>query len=129
MKLLARLLWFYFIGWPVGTIWLGVAWFLCVTLIGFPIGLWMIHQAPGIITFKQDGSWEEIEVQGRTAYIFEEMEQPGFLKRALWFLLVGWWLSFLWYTVASACAVTFVFIPVAFWMINRLPWVMTLHRS
>ncbi|QSG08575.1 Uncharacterized membrane protein, DUF307 [Halapricum desulfuricans] len=43
------------------------------------------------------------------------------------FVLVGWWLSLLWANAASLFAVTIVGIPVAIWMLNRLPYVTSLY--
>jgi hypothetical protein len=54
----------------------------------------------------------------------------GFLVRALYFVLVGWWFSALWLLTAwSLLGITFsVALPLAFWMFNRVGAVTTLRR-
>ena len=129
IELLLRLLWFYLIGLWLGSLWLGIAWLCCVSIILFPVGIWMIHRAPAIFTLKQEGKVKTFEYDGKAAYYLDEMEQPNLLIRMLWFVFFGWWVSGIWITVASALAATFIGLPVAFWMINRLPFIVTLHRG
>lgn len=54
--------------------------------------------------------------------------QHSLLVRAVYVLLVGWWLSLVWANVAAVLAVTVVGLPVAFWLFNRLPFVTSLYR-
>jgi uncharacterized membrane protein YccF (DUF307 family) len=54
--------------------------------------------------------------------------QRNLLVRALYFVFVGWWLSFLWANVANILAVTIIGLPVAIWMLHRLPFVLSLYR-
>jgi uncharacterized membrane protein YccF (DUF307 family) len=49
-----------------------------------------------------------------------------FLKRTLWFLLVGWWLALLWGLTAWLFCASFVLLPLGASMFNRLPQVLTL---
>jgi uncharacterized membrane protein YccF (DUF307 family) len=46
----------------------------------------------------------------------------------VYFVVVGWWLSWFWANVAAFLAVTIVGLPVALWMFNRLPYVTSLYR-
>ena len=46
----ARALWFLAIGWWVGAIYLGIAWFLSVLIITMPIGLYMFNRVGGVMT-------------------------------------------------------------------------------
>jgi uncharacterized membrane protein YccF (DUF307 family) len=46
--------------------------------------------------------------------------------RALWFVFVGWWASFLWMMLAWACSVSLLLMPISFWMFNRVPTITTL---
>lgn len=56
------------------------------------------------------------------------VQQPerAFLVRALYFVLVGWWLTFVWINVAWALNATLVLLPLGLWMLNRVPQVLTL---
>jgi uncharacterized membrane protein YccF (DUF307 family) len=52
---------------------------------------------------------------------------PGFLIRAIWFLFVGWWLSFWWISLAWLLNLTIIGLPVGLMMLNRVPTVLTLQ--
>lgn len=49
-----RALYFFFIGWELTGICLGVALFLCVTVIGLPLGLIIINHIPFLLTLKRN---------------------------------------------------------------------------
>jgi uncharacterized membrane protein YccF (DUF307 family) len=63
-----------------------------------------------------------------TAYL-RDKEQNPFVLRAVYFLLIGWWFSALWLTVAWALSASVIGLPFAFWMFNRIPAVITLART
>ncbi len=50
LPLWLRAVWFVFIGWWLGALYLTVAWGLCVIIIGLPIGLWMMNRVGGVMT-------------------------------------------------------------------------------
>ncbi len=56
------------------------------------------------------------------------IEQPpsSFLLRAIYFVLIGWWLTFLWINTAWILNATIILLPVGLWMLNRVPQVLTL---
>ncbi len=54
-----------------------------------------------------------------------ESNRP-WLLRAVYFVFIGWWLTFLWIDVAWALNATVVLLPLGLWMINRVPQVLTL---
>ncbi len=124
-NLLLRLIWFLLVGWWLGGIVSGFAWFLNVTIIGLPLGLWLIDRLPSVITLRPQGqSWrleEGVWRQGR--------EQRSFLSRAIYFLLIGWWFSGVWMALAYAFLVSVILIPLSFWMYGRVAAVTTLYRS
>jgi uncharacterized membrane protein YccF (DUF307 family) len=57
--------------------------------------------------------------------MIQEPRRP-FLLRAIYFVLVGWWLTFLWVNAAWALNATVVLLPLGLWMLNRVPQVLTL---
>lgn len=128
-NLILRIVYFYLIGLWLGAVWLKIAWLLCCSILGLPIGIWMVHKAPLLMTLKESGEWREVKVGSKTAYIFDEMPSPNFLVRAVYFLLIGWWFSWVWGVLALLISLTFLGLPISFWMINRLPWVTTLSRQ
>ena len=47
-----RVLWFIFIGWHVTFWWVLAAWLLNLTIIGMPLGLWMLNRVPLVLTLR-----------------------------------------------------------------------------
>ncbi len=128
--LLLRALWFIFVGLWLGGIVTAAAWALNVTIIGLPLGLWILNRIPTVMTLRP--LRRELAVErgqdGRGMVRVTTRPQASFVVRAVWFLLVGWWLSGLWAGVAYVAAATILGLPIAFWMYDRLPAVTTLFR-
>jgi uncharacterized membrane protein YccF (DUF307 family) len=125
-NIVIRLIWFILVGWWLGGIVSAIAWFLVVIIIGLPIGLWLINRLPSIITLRpQEQQWH---VDERGALRQGQPQHP-FLLRAVYFLLVGWWLSGLWLAAAYALLVIIIGLPISFWMYGRIGAVTTLYRS
>jgi len=55
-------------------------------------------------------------------------DQRSLVVRAVYFLLVGWWLTLLAINVAWILNVTIVLLPVGIKIINRVPYLLTLKR-
>ena len=51
-----------------------------------------------------------------------------FLVRAIYFLLIGWWFSAIWLAVAWALHVSIIGMLLGFWMLNRVPAIVSLRR-
>mgnify|MGYP001377373163 CR=1 FL=1 len=128
---LVQLLWFAFVGIWLGEIWMAVAWFLMVTIIGIPFGVLMLNKIPKVIalrepeqqmkyTYRQNGEVERREI---------EPEQVNIVLRGLYFLLIGWWFSALWMQAAYALCVSIIGLPLGFWMFDRVPAVLSLRRD
>jgi uncharacterized membrane protein YccF (DUF307 family) len=129
--LLLRALWFVFVGFWLGGIVTAAAWALNVTIILLPLGLWMLNRIPTVMTLRPMRRRLTVDRAADGAEVVHQIADPHqapFLIRALWFLLVGWWLSGIWAGVAYVAAVTIVGLPIAFWMYDRLPAVTTLFR-
>lgn len=127
---MGRLLWFVLVGWWATFIWINVAWALNTTIIFLPLGLWMINRVPQIMTLHTETTLIE-PVQrpdGSLRWHERAVAQEPFVLRALWFALIGWWLSFFWANLAWAFATTIIGLPVGIWMLNRLPTMTTLRR-
>lgn len=126
---LVTLLWFVFVGWWLSGLWAVVAWVLIVSIIGMPLGLMMLNRLPLIATLRRPASRYRVETTGEgTLVSAAPVEQRPFVLRAIWFLLVGWWLSALCLTIAWGASVTLIGLPVAIWLYNRIPAITTLAR-
>lgn len=119
---LVQILWFVFVGSWFGALWVAVAWVLLATIIGAPLGAAMLNQVPQVMALR---GRRVVEVRG--GRIFEQ-SQPNMLLRILWFVLVGWWASALWMSLAYAACLTIVLMPLGFWMFDVTPWVVSLKR-
>ena len=74
---------------------------------------------PTVLTLKEPRSLADPEAAAG---------QRSLAVRALYFVLVGWWLGWLWANVASFLAITIVGLPLAIPMFDRLPYVTSLYR-
>ena len=117
-SLLVRAVWFVVVGWWLTGLWLSVAWLLNVTIIGIPLGITMINKVPLVLSLKR-----------RDRLVTEDGggSQYSLPVRAVWFVFVGWWASGVWTGVAYTLTLTIVGIPLAVWMYNKLPFVVSLY--
>lgn len=125
-NLLIRILYFVLVGIWFSGIWATVAWFLCITIIGLPFGLWMLNRLPQVTTLKAQNN--DLVVLPSGQVLQKSKEQVPFILRAIYFLLIGWWFSALWMAAAWALCTVIIGIPFGFWMFNRVPAVITLAR-
>ena len=112
-----RALWFVFVGLWAGQAWLLVAWLLNLTLIGLPAGMWMLNQLPQVMTLRQ---------QRRGVQMLAGRSNVPFVARAIYFVLVGWWLSLLWVELAWLASALLIGLPLGFLMFERVGTVATL---
>jgi uncharacterized membrane protein YccF (DUF307 family) len=125
-NIIIRALWFIFLGWEITAVWLLVAWILNVTVVFLPVGLKMISLTPKVLTLKDIQKAKEMR-DGEIRSV--EAEQRSILVRAIYFVLVGWWLSLIWMVIGYLLCLTILGLPFGIWMLNRLPEVTTLYRS
>lgn len=125
---LLRVIWFFLFGWELTAAWIFIAWALNLTIIGLPLGLWMIDRVPQVLTLKsRSGAWV---ANGKTGDVhFEGVRQTPFLLRAIYFLLIGWWFSLVWAIVAYVLCLTIIGAPLGIPMLQALPLITTLHRN
>jgi uncharacterized membrane protein YccF (DUF307 family) len=118
-SLLVRALWFVVVGWWVTPVVVNVAWALNATIIFIPLGIKLINLVPTVLTLKEPRSRSDPE---------RARGQRSLLVRAVYFVFVGWWASLAWANVAAFFAMTVVGLPIAVWMLDRLPLVTSLYR-
>ena len=129
---MVQVLWFLFIGWWAGQIWIALAWLAMLTILGIPLGVMMLNKIPQVIALR--GQEETLAVTvtqvGDTTIVTTGGEKPqrNILLRALYFVFVGWWLSALWMEVAYLLCVTIIGMPLGFWMFDKVPALVSLRR-
>jgi uncharacterized membrane protein YccF (DUF307 family) len=125
-----RAVYFVLIGWWLTGLWSALAWALMASIIGLPIGLWMVNRLPQVLALMPARmvAVTTIGPDGQRATVVGPVAERPFLLRAVYFLLIGWWLSAIWMGAAWVCAVSIVGLPLALWLYNRVPLVMTLKR-
>ena len=128
MLFLLRAIWFFVFGWELTGVWVLVAWALNASIIGLPLGLWMIDRVPQVLTLKaRPGVVVTDMADGRSQ--FQPASNVNFLIRAVYFVLFGWWFSLLWAALAWLLCATIIGLPLGIVMLNGLPTVTTLAVS
>ena len=128
--MLGRAVWFVFVGWWLTAIMSAMAWFAMVTLIGLPLGIYLINHIPTYLTLRP-----------RTVQLRWVMDQAGFSRlvevrlpqtawwiRFIWFLVVGWWASAIVMVIGYLLIAVIITLPIGLWMYNRVPLVASLYR-
>jgi uncharacterized membrane protein YccF (DUF307 family) len=124
--LLIRGLYFILFGLWFSGVWAAVAWVLCVTIIGLPFGLWMLNRLPQVTTLQAQR--QDLVITSAGTVYTADMRQHPFLLRAVYFVLIGWWLSAIWIGIAWALCATVIGLIPGFWMLNRTPAIVSLAR-
>ncbi|MBF0410273.1 MAG: YccF domain-containing protein [Candidatus Riflebacteria bacterium] len=127
--LILRIVWFVFIGLPLGWTCIQIGWFLMLTIIGIPISLWLFGKIPMIMTLQLKVE-DRYKLNLRENEVFlNNTDQYSMLIRIPYFILIGWWFSYIWINLAYILTATVIGLPFGFWMFNRLPFVVFLTKS
>lgn len=139
---LVRALYFLFVGWWLGLVWLHIGFMLCCLVVTLPLGLIMLNRMPQIMTLKPSNTSTTVNVsntmmsspggplmQTNVNVTVGGQQQHNFLVRAIYFVLIGCWAGYLWAWLAYFCCFTVFLLPVGFIMFNSLPAVLTLRRN
>ena len=128
--LLVRALWFILVGWWLTGIVSTIAWFAMITIIGLPLGIWLINRIPTVITLRPRTRQVQqmVDSAGFTRFVDVPVAQVSWVVRGVWFILVGWWASAIVMAIGYALIVLILTIPIGLWMYNRVPFVASLYR-
>jgi uncharacterized membrane protein YccF (DUF307 family) len=126
-----RALWFVFVGWWLTGFVMALAWAAGVTLIGLPITFYLANRIPTFLTLRPRREHFILVsgADGSQRYQRVETEQSPLLVRLAYFVLIGWWLSAFWMTAAWFLCATIIGLPLGLMMVNRVPFIFTLHRG
>jgi uncharacterized membrane protein YccF (DUF307 family) len=126
---LVQLLWFVFIGWWVGQIWIALSWILILSIIGIPLAIIMLNRLPKVIALREpDKQVSVVMREGAASVSTTSQKQVNILVRAIYFVLIGWWLSAIWMELAYFVCLTLIGLPIGFWMFDRVPALVSLRR-
>jgi uncharacterized membrane protein YccF (DUF307 family) len=129
-NIFVRAIWWLFIGsWASGVA-VAIAWLALITIIGIPLGIWIINRLPSILTLRpRTRTWTlGQDAEGRTVISERGRAQVAWPLRGLWFIAVGWWASAVWMVIAWLLNLTVIGLPLALMMFNRTPFVASLYR-
>ena len=131
MPFLIRVLWFFLIGWNLTLGWVLVAWLFNITIIGLPVGLWMLDRVPLVLTLRAQRGYTvtQVDANGGVQTRYRSTPQISWVLRFLYFVLIGWWFSLIWSLLGWLLCVTIIGLPLGVLMLNRLPNVTTLMRQ
>jgi uncharacterized membrane protein YccF (DUF307 family) len=124
-----QILWFVFVGWWLGQLWIAAAWILMLTVVGIPFGVMMLNRIPQIMALRGDRQAILVTHAGGTTVVSNvSLPQVNIVLRTLYFVLVGWWLSAIVMEFAYVCCLTVVGLPLGFWLFDTIPALVSLHR-
>lgn len=128
---LIRTIYFVLVGWWLTFLWINFAWAANITIIGLPLGLWMLNRVPQVLTLKPMAKLAIAQIEGGQVIAFRTkgIPQRHWLLRLIYFALIGWWLSLFWANAAWFFCAIIIGIPFGIWMFNRLPAITTLMRT
>lgn len=127
--IIVRALWFVFIGWWLTAAVNVVAYLIALTIIGLPVAFMIFNRLPSVLTLRPRTVHTTHEVKSGIAYVTEStVAQRGFLGRAAYFIVIGWWFGAFWSALAWLLCILLLTLPLGVMMYNRLPAVMTLRR-
>lgn len=128
---LVQLLWFVFIGWWAGQLWIAFAWLLMLSVVGIPFGVMMLNKMPQVIALRGQSGGITVTRVGDVTLVTTGVSVPqhNIVLRAIYFLLIGWWLSAIWMELAYLICLTIIGLPIGFWMFDRVPALVSLRRD
>lgn len=130
-SMLVRLVWYLLVGWWLTGIGMGLAWLAGVTIIGLPLSFYIVNRIPTMLTLRPRREQYNLVTGADGVARYERIAtvQSPWLVRLMYFILIGWWLSALWMIVAYFLMLTIIGIPLGLMLVNRLPFIFSLHRG
>lgn len=119
---LLQILWFIFVGWWLGAIAVAFAYLMFIFVITIPLGVAILNVVPELFTLRAPP-------RRVTPYGPVDVHQPNILIRALWFVVVGWWLAGITLAIGYVLCLTFIGMPVGFLLFDATPALLTLRRT
>ena len=130
-NLAIRALWYLLVGWWLTGTLMIVAWLAGLIIVGLPLTFYLVNRLPTFLTLRPRSHFmvAMTDASGATTYRRLATDQYSGVVRAIYFILVGWWLSALWMIGAYLLFLTVIGIPIGLMLVNRVPFVYSLHRG
>ncbi len=129
VPLIARVMWYLFIGWWLAPLMLIAGYALMLTLIGIPVAFALFNKIPQALTLRPRSQHLRVASNGGVTVLSNEhSEQLPMWQRAIYFLCVGSWVGPIWIALAYVIGLGIITFPLTIWMFDRIGGVMTLHR-
>ena len=129
-NIILRFIWFILIGWWFGFLVATLAFIFEATIIGLPLALYLFDRLPSIMTLK--ARRREVEVyedsKGRLKSKGQRVKQHNLLLRIVYFIFIGSWFTAVWIIGALVLTISIIGMPVAFLMVDRIPYVGSLAK-
>lgn len=127
--LIARVLWYVFVGWWLSALVIVLGYVLMLTIIGIPAAFALFNRIPQALTLRPRTVRYGVEMRDGVTYLTAgTVQQRPWYWRALYFLLIGWWFGAVWLVAAWLIGLLVITLPITFLMYNRTSAVMTLQR-
>jgi uncharacterized membrane protein YccF (DUF307 family) len=129
--ILVRVVWYLLVGWWLTGIAMAIAWLAGITIIGLPVSFYIVNRIPTTLTLRPRRERYALVTgaDGVTRHERIATRQSSLLIRLLYFIVIGWWASALWMAGSYILMLTVIGIPFGMMMVNRLPFVFSLHRG
>jgi uncharacterized membrane protein YccF (DUF307 family) len=126
---LIRAVWFVLVGWWLTGVMSAIAWVAMITIIGLPLGIYLINRIPTFITLRpRTSTMTATMVDGHLVVEHSQLKQQPWYIRLVWFVLVGWWASAIVMLVGWVLVVLILTLPIGLMLYNRVPFVASLYR-
>jgi uncharacterized membrane protein YccF (DUF307 family) len=126
---LIQAIWFLVVGWWLGAAMITLGWILNITIIGLPLGMALLNNVPKALALQNPERYlRAVMRNGVTVVQQTEAPQLNFFVRMAFFLLIGWWWSGIWLSIAFALCATIILLPIGLEMFRLTPMMTTLKR-
>jgi uncharacterized membrane protein YccF (DUF307 family) len=126
-----RAVWFIFVGWWLSGLMMIIGWLAGIVVIGLPLTIYLVNRLPTFLTLRPRRNLmiAVTDASGQVRYQRLATEQYSLVVRAIYFILIGWWLSGIVMAVGWFLCATLILFPVGIMIINRVPFIYPLHRG
>ena len=122
---IVQILWFIVIGWWFSALWTILAGLFSTSILLLPISIIMLNKIPQIVALREPR--KSLVVVGN-ALMEVKVPQRSFILRAIYFFVIGWWLTWIWIAIAWLLCVIIIGMPLGFIMFDLTPTIQTLRR-